>query len=154
MNESVVEQAVLEWFADLGYEVRRGARIGPGEPAAERDDYRDVLLEGRLRAALVRINQGAPVAAIDEAIRVVRRTTSPSLVVENRAVHRLLLDGVSVEILDPASGVRGQLVKLVDFADPRVNDWLVVNQFTWWIAQSGDPTCWCSSTASPSPTSS
>lgn len=130
MSESVVEEALLEWFAELEYAVRRGIEIAPGEAAAERDDYREVLLEGRLREALVRINPEATPAAIEEAIRVLRRTTSPALATENHAVHRLLVDGVSVEVQDPEAGVRGRLVKLIDYEDPSQNDWLVVNQFT------------------------
>ena len=74
----MAEEALLEWLANLGYEVLHGARIAPGEPGAERDDYREVLLEGRLRAALARINRGVPAAALNEAVRVLRRTTLDS----------------------------------------------------------------------------
>ena len=130
MNESVVEAALLEWFADLDYEVRHGGEIAPGEPGFERDDYRQVLLEGRLRAVITRINPGAARAAIDEAIRVLKRTTSPSLAVENRVAHRLLVDGIAVEISGPDGRVRGVQIKLVDYGTPSANDWLVVNQFT------------------------
>jgi len=120
----------LQWFDDLGYEVRHGGEIAPGEPGAERGDYRQVLLEGRLRAAITRINPGAARAAIGEAIRVLKRTTSPSLAVENRTMHRLLVDGVTVETAGPDGGVRGHQIKLIDHGDPSANDWLVVNQFT------------------------
>jgi type I restriction enzyme R subunit len=130
MDESVVEDALLAWFADVGYELAYGPDIAPGEPAAERDDYRDVLLFGRLDAALRSLNPDVPEAAIEEAIRVVSRTTSPSLVVQNRDSHRLLVWGVSVEAPEPVCSIRGHLVRLVDFEDPTANDWLVVNQFT------------------------
>ena len=130
ISESVLEEALLEWFIDLGYEYRHGGQIAPGEPGAERDDYREVLLLGRLREALERINLGLPSSAIDEAIRILRRTTSPSLIVENRAFHKLMVDGVSVEVPAAGGGVRGHVVKLVDYETPAANDWLVVNQFT------------------------
>src|SRR4051794_33584822 len=107
MDESVVETAVLEWFGDLDYQVVHGPDIAPGEPAAERDDYREVLLFGRLDAALRRLNPGVPEAATDEAIRILSRTASPSLLVQNRDFHRQLAWGVSVEAPDHDGSIRG-----------------------------------------------
>lgn len=51
-TESVVEQAALAWLESLGWQVRNGAAIAPGEPAAEHDDYGEVVLASRLRDAL------------------------------------------------------------------------------------------------------
>ena len=51
-TESVVEQAALAWMESIGWTVRNGAEIAPGEPAAERDDYGQVVLQQRLRHAL------------------------------------------------------------------------------------------------------
>lgn len=130
MDEAVVEDALLEWFAALGYEVRNGPEIAPGEPNAERRDYREVLLTTRLDAALRRLNPGVPDPAIEEAIRVVSRQTSPSLYLQNREFHRQLAWGVSVESTHDDGSIRGFLVRLANFADPAANDWLVVNQFT------------------------
>ena len=61
-TESVVEDAALAWLEDLGYAVLRGPDIAAGEPSAERSDpnYRDVVLERRLRQALVRLNPDLP----------------------------------------------------------------------------------------------
>ena len=66
---------------------------------AERSDpnYRDVVLEGRLRQALVRLNPDLPAEALEDAYRKLTRTDAPSLVERNRAVHRMLVDGVTVE---------------------------------------------------------
>ena len=47
-TESVVENAALGWLGALGYKVEFGPNIAPGEPAAERDDYGEVVLPGRL----------------------------------------------------------------------------------------------------------
>ena len=49
LNESIVEGAALEWFGELGYAVSHGPQLAPGEPAAERVSFSDVLLVGRLR---------------------------------------------------------------------------------------------------------
>jgi len=35
-TESIVEDAALEWFGELGYAVGHGPHLAPGEPAAER----------------------------------------------------------------------------------------------------------------------
>ena len=55
-NESIVEDAALEWFGEMGYAVGHGPRIAPGEPAAERDLFGEVVLVGRLREAIRRLN--------------------------------------------------------------------------------------------------
>jgi len=43
-TESVVEAAALAWLAGVGSSVRNGAEIAPGAPAAEGDDYGEVVL--------------------------------------------------------------------------------------------------------------
>ena len=40
LNESIVEDAALEWFGELGYAVGHGPQLAPGEPAAEREPER------------------------------------------------------------------------------------------------------------------
>ena len=97
--ESVVEDAALAWLEGLGYAVLHGPDIAAGEPAAERSDpnYRDVVLEGRLRQALARLNPDLPAEALDDAFRKLTRTDAPSLIERNRAIHRMLVDGVTVE---------------------------------------------------------
>ena len=56
LNESIVEDAALEWLGELGYAVGHGPHLAPGEPAAERDSFGEVLLVGRLREAIRRLN--------------------------------------------------------------------------------------------------
>jgi len=52
LTESVVEQAAPDWLCELGYEVLSGLAIAPGEPAAERSDYKQVFLFDRLQTKL------------------------------------------------------------------------------------------------------
>ena len=56
LNESILEDAALEWFGELGYAVGHGPHLAPGEPAAERDSFGEVVLVGRLREAIRRLN--------------------------------------------------------------------------------------------------
>src|SRR5688500_13763547 len=97
--ESIVEDAALAWLKAIGYEVLHGPDIAAGELAAERGDpsYRVVLLELRLRQALSRLNPELPPEARDDAYRKLMRVDAPSLVERNHAVHRMLVDGVTVE---------------------------------------------------------
>jgi type I restriction enzyme R subunit len=130
LNESIVEDAALEWFGELGYAVGHGPHLAPGEPAAERDSFGEVVLVGRLRAAIRRLNPAIPEGAREEALRKVLRVGTPSLVQTNRAFNRMLRDGVPVEYPRPDGSIAGDHVRLVDFGDVRANDWLAVNQFT------------------------
>lgn len=128
-TESTVEEAVLEWFHGLDYAVLHGPDIAPEEPAAERTSYGDVVLAGRLRDALARLNPGIPGEALDEAFRKVTRTETPSLFENNRRFHRMLVDGVDVEYHADGRIVHDK-VWLIDFEHPERNDWLAVNQYT------------------------
>jgi type I restriction enzyme R subunit len=130
LNESIVEDAALEWFGELGYEIRHGPQLVPGEPAAERESFGEVLLVGRLREAIRPLNLSIPEEAREEALRKVLRVGTPSLTQTNRAFHRMIRDGVDVEYPRGDGSIKGDKVLLVDFSDVQSNDWLVVNQFT------------------------
>jgi len=130
LTESIVEDAALTWFGELGYAVGHGPQMAPGEPAAERDSFGEVVLVGRLREALRRLNPTLPEEAREEALRKVLRVATPSLVQTNRAFHRMLRDGVDVEYARPDGSTKHDKAWLVDFSDVRANDWLAVNQFT------------------------
>ncbi len=60
LNESIIEDAALEWFGELGYAVGHGPHLAPGEPAAERQSFGEVVLVGRLREAIRRLNPAIP----------------------------------------------------------------------------------------------
>jgi type I restriction enzyme R subunit len=130
LTESIVEDAALTWFGELGYSVGHGPHMAPGEPEAERESFGEVVLVERLRAAMRKINPLIPEEAREEALLKVLRVATPSLVQTNRAFHKLLRDGVDVEYARPDGSTKHDKVWLVDFADPEANDWLAVNQFT------------------------
>src|ERR1017187_5830207 len=98
INESVVEQAALDWLRGLDYEVLSGLVIAPGEPAAERADYKQVFLFDRLQTKLEDLNPKIPLEGLEEAFRKVRLISHPTLIENNRAFHRLLVEGVDVEV--------------------------------------------------------
>ncbi len=131
-TESVVEDAALGWLESLGYSILHGPDIAAGMAGAERSDsnYRDVVLEGRLRQALVRLNSDPPAEALEDAYRKLTRTDAPSLLERNRAMHRMLVDGITVEYRRKDGSIAGAQAKVIDFEKPNNNDWLAVNQFT------------------------
>ncbi|MFL5329888.1 MAG: type I restriction endonuclease subunit R [Gemmataceae bacterium] len=129
-TESIVEEAALDWLEGLGYVVLSGPDIAPGEPAAERETYGEVLLEDRIREALQRINPHVPPDAIEEAFRKLTRPDLPSLVANNHVIHKYLVDGVPVEYQRPDGTIAGDLVRVLDFDQLDNNKFLAVNQFT------------------------
>jgi type I restriction enzyme R subunit len=130
VTESVVEQAALAWLESVGWSVRHGAESAPGELAAERSDYGQVVLEQRLRDALAQLNRSLPAVALDDAFRKLTRPEGAELSARNRAAHRLLVDGVTVEYRTPDGEIRGAQAQVLDFDNTDANDWLAVNQFT------------------------
>ena len=132
MTEDQLEQETLAWLADVGWQHRYGPDLAPDGAAPERAGYRQVLLTERLRQAIARLNPAVPPAARDDALRQVLDLGTPALLAANRHFHRLLVGGVPVEYL-PADGsgdLRGDLVRLIDWATPANNAWLAVNQFS------------------------
>src|SRR4051812_16283959 len=97
INESQIEARCIEWLQDIGWSFAHGADIAPESPAAERSDYRTVILRGRLLQALTRLNPRFPPEALEEAAHIATTATHPNLAHSNRAFYRLLLDGVQVE---------------------------------------------------------
>ena len=130
LTESTVEDAALDWLAGLDWQVAHGPGIAPETLAAERADYGQVVLERRLRDALARLNPNLPAEALDDAYRKLTRPEGPTLETRNRAFHRLVVDGVTVEYRSDNGAIRGAQARVLDFDDPANNDRLAVNQFT------------------------
>lgn len=131
LDEAQLEIATVGYFRELGYEYAFGPDIAPDGEAPERSDYGQVVLVGRLRAAMGRINPGMPDEVIEDVIRQVTRTDSPDLVVNNRAFHRMLTDGVDVSWRENGRERHGK-VWLIQREESQIdqNEFLVVNQFT------------------------
>lgn len=58
LNESMVEDAALEWFGELGYAIGHGPQLAPGEPAAERDSFGEVVQSPCARTLTPALPQG------------------------------------------------------------------------------------------------
>ncbi|MDQ0512644.1 type I restriction endonuclease subunit R [Ancylobacter amanitiformis] len=130
LSEAALEQAVLGYLGGLGYTLASDAGIGPDGKAPEREAYADVILAPRLTAAIERLNPAIPPEARGDALRKVLATERPSLIEENRRLHRLMVEGVDVEFYGEDGTIRGDKVRLIDFDDVTANDWLASGQFT------------------------
>ena len=129
LNENAIETLAIERLQALGFNYVYGPDIAPDSSTPERENFTEVLLLARLKGAIARINPTLPATALDETIKTVQRISSPELLANNEAFHRLLTEGVNVSYQKDGSQ-RGDLVWLIDFANPDNNEFLVVNQYT------------------------
>lgn len=127
-NEAVVEQAALDWLAELGY--RTG--FGPVDAAVGdvREKPSDVVLWSRVKDALQRLNPSASRLMIGEALKRMQRAESQDVMLENQRMHDLMIKGVPVETKASDGQTITVLLRLIDFEHPTANDWLALNQFT------------------------
>ncbi len=130
LSEAAIEQVVLDHLTGLGYAIATDAQIGPDGKAPEREAYADVVLVKRLTTAIEKLNPTIPAEARGDALRKVLATDKPSLVEENRRLHKLMVEGVDVEFYSDDGTIRGDKVRLIDFDDFAANDWLATGQFT------------------------
>lgn len=141
ITESEVEDLALEILKkDLKYDILHGPDIAPDGPNPERQSYSDVVLIGRLREAMDRLNPKIPTEAKEEAINQILRSESPDLVINNHRFHKMLVNGVDVEFREKSeiassaarNDTKHDKVWLFDFENPesKNNEFLAVNQFT------------------------
>ena len=136
-EDQLVEQPAIGLFADLGWqtvsalEETLGA-AGTGSCNLGRETKGEVVLVTRLRAALVRLNPTLPAEAINNAIDEISRDRSAMLPeAANREVYRLLKEGTTVSVPDyEHGGQKKERLRVVDWATPENNDFLLVSQFS------------------------
>lgn len=129
ITEDIIELAALETLQELGWSYLHGSVIAPDGIAPERRSFGDVILTSRLEVAIARINPDAPEAARGEALRRVLIGELPSLVEENRRIHKLLTEGIDVEYRTDSGKTAATKIWLIDLDRPDANDWLAINQF-------------------------
>jgi type I restriction enzyme R subunit len=127
--EDIVEHAGIETLKSLGWLHLHGSVIAPDGASPQRPSYSEAILLKRLEAWVEQINSAVPEEARAEAIRQLLTSQSPDAVEENRQIHTLIAEGVTVEYRSN-DRIIGDKVWLIDFENPDANDWLVVNQFT------------------------
>ena len=128
LSEQLIEDLASSQLGAIGADTSRGVDI---DDAGERDGATEVLLTGRLDAALHRLNPDLPHDTVEEVVRILSRPPHPTLIQNNRWFHALLTDDVEVEYRDPETcETRVGRARLIDFDNPSANDLLVVRQLS------------------------
>jgi type I restriction enzyme R subunit len=128
----LVERPFCEQLEAMGWEWIEG---DPDLPeSTERSTSREVLLEGRLSAALRKLNlrDGQPwldEARVARAVRDLEQAAGHRLMEVNQSATELLLKGTVADGLPDWDHNRPQPVRFIDFENPGNNDFLVVSQF-------------------------
>jgi type I restriction enzyme R subunit len=127
ISEDHLEQQCCEWFTDLGYTHVFAPQLDSDGTTPERTDFRQVILTGRLRSALQRLNPDVPAGTIESAVLQLANPNVPGLLASNRNFHRWMTQGLPITYMDGNQQV-GIRLRVIGFDDPAANDWLVVNQ--------------------------
>jgi type I restriction enzyme R subunit len=127
--ESMMEEAALGWFRELGFTVLSGYIAQPAAIDPWPDSFSDVVLGDALRGALRRLNPRATNESLIDAYRTLVARGPGDLIARNRSAHRMLTQGIQVAHLSHEGTLQAERIWAVDFSAPENNDWIVVNQF-------------------------
>ncbi|MGA4601007.1 type I restriction endonuclease subunit R, partial [Ectopseudomonas hydrolytica] len=132
-EDTLVEQPAIALFESLGWETGNLYAEWTGSSSSEgRQTQQDVVLEGRLRAALSKLNPDLPNEAINLVVEELARDRSKLLPVNaNQEVYRLLKDGVPVPVTDEHGHNTLKVAKVIDWGNVEENDFFLASQF--WV---------------------
>jgi type I restriction enzyme R subunit len=128
----LAERPFCEQLKAMGWQWIEGDTDVPD--FTERQTFRDLLLKGRLAAALRKLNlrESQPWLDDDRIRRIVEkleRAEGHRLMEINESATRMLLKGTEIDGLPDWNFGRNQPVRFIDFENPADNDFLVINQF-------------------------
>src|SRR3989339_795368 len=99
LNEnSLAEQPVIHWLKEMGYDYEFGPDLAPGQILGEREDFREVVLAGRLKRSIRRLNPDLPETAINDVAQNLIKFEHPNLEMTNKDVYKMLTEGVKLVI--------------------------------------------------------
>ena len=136
MNEfsenNLIEQTAVKIFTELwGAKNFINAYSDESDALLGRENQGQVVLTGRLKLALEKLNPDAPQEAIAQALtEITRDRSTASMVNANQEIYKLIKDGVKAEIRDEHGSFETINIKVIDFNDSTKNDFLLVSQ-TW-----------------------
>lgn len=128
-TEDLLEKAAIEILEELDYSYVFGPDMAYDGDRPERNNYKDVILQQRVRDALFSINRHLPEESLEEAYRKIITFNSPVLVDNNKDFHKLLVEGIDVSFSKNGE-IKTEKAYIIDFKNINKNDFLVVNQFT------------------------
>ena len=120
---SLSESPAVELLEELGY-----VYVSPDKLETERQSYKEVVLEGRLKQALKKLNPWLSDDNVHKAVRAITNVTATSLLEANEKLHTALTYGIALA-QNLGAGKKGHPVRFFDFDDPSNNGLLVTRQF-------------------------
>ena len=129
-EDTLAEQPVVEWLKELGYECAYGPDIAPGGSFMERSDYRQPVLEERLKRSLKRINPDIPDNVLSQVLNQVAKYHHPDLEMGNKEMYEMITRGVRVDVKNDQGEIKGKIARIIDFDHLENNEFLAVNQYT------------------------
>ena len=132
-EQQLVEIPAIEVFEELEWETVNAYNevLGP-QGTLGRDNKSEVFLLRRLRAAIERLNPGAPADAVDQAIAEITKSRAALHYARaNHQVHALLRDRVEVQVRQADGTTLPEKLAVIDWDDPENNEFLLVSQL--WV---------------------
>jgi type I restriction enzyme R subunit len=107
-SEALVEDAVIALMKELGWRFEDPMMISP-DGAAETADLQHGShpCQSCWKRPARRLNPHIPEEALLSALKRVQVSETPSLIEENRRIHRFLVDGIDVEYRRPDGSTKG-----------------------------------------------
>ena len=129
MNESTIENLLIELLQAQGYSYQHGSETSPQATPQLRSSRDEVLLSPILKAQLKLINPTASDSVLQEVYQKLTHLEGSDLISRNEQFHYRLRDGIKVESFSNGETVNEQIF-LVDTQHIENNDFRVINQFT------------------------
>jgi type I restriction enzyme R subunit len=129
LTEQDIENITLEILEELGYKIVYGPDIAPDSENPKRKKWDDVILEQDLRQAIENLNPKLPSDAVEEVIKKIRRLNTKNQIKNNEQFHTFLIEGVPLEYRNKQGKITTDNIKLIDFKNPKNNDFKAINQF-------------------------
>ncbi len=132
-EDQLVEQPAIALFEAMNWQPVSALEETLGaDGLLGRETKGEVVLVGRLRAALESLNPALPGEALQTAIdELTRDRSAMSLEAANREVYRLVKDGIAVSIPDHENGgQKTERIRIINWTEPTKNDFLLVSQFS------------------------
>ena len=138
ISEDDIERAIVQKLVkDYGYQSLNCLTENADDlnDGSGRADKREVVLQGRLKAAALRLNEDIPESAIDEALaKLTASRAAMTTIAANREIDGLIRDGIQVDYQNAEGRKEHGRVRVIDFSpdkDGDRNEYLVVTQL--WV---------------------
>ncbi|WP_199234379.1 type I restriction endonuclease subunit R [Kribbella sp. VKM Ac-2568] len=128
MSEGEWEDFAFDVLGELAWELFDGAKVAPS--SGERESWADLILHGKLHAAIARLNPELPPPAVDEAVSLVVTPQSRDAKAENYHVHRYLTEGIRKVVYTDEFGTEQNPTVRVISSNADDNEYTAVRQVT------------------------